>query len=127
MDARAEAPLRIAIVSAESLAEGFAPNRFVSRFRTMMEARGHQVSVVGRDDGPYHSATALTRITRYAHVAIGAIRAMATSDVIVTRGHFAHFPGARSPACAASLSSTSSTAGSTTRRRPTVSPACSAR
>ncbi len=49
----------------------------------------------GRDDGPYHSANALTRYARYAHVAIGTIRAMATSDVIVTRSHFAHLPCAR--------------------------------
>lgn len=77
---------------AESLAEGYAPKRHIDQVNAVLQSFGHDVVVVGRDDGPYHTATDRIRLGRYVYIARHTLRAMTASDVIVTRGHFAHYP-----------------------------------
>ncbi len=90
-----KAPLRIVIVCAESMAEGYAPFAHVSGIAKGLGSLGHQVIIVGEDSGPYHEAGLTGRLKRYAIVNRRAMKALSSADVVLARGHFAHFPWVR--------------------------------
>jgi glycosyltransferase involved in cell wall biosynthesis len=84
--------LRVLVVTAESLAEGYAAHARTSATAAILRERGHEVTVVGIDDGPYFNASWTQRLKRYLRVNRRTIRALAECDVIIARGHFAHLP-----------------------------------
>jgi glycosyltransferase involved in cell wall biosynthesis len=84
--------LRITIVSAESMTDGYAPFAHSQGLKSAFEKLGHQISVVGRDDGPYHDAVFMTRLFRYLIVNWNAMMALRNSDLMIARSHFANLP-----------------------------------
>jgi glycosyltransferase involved in cell wall biosynthesis len=86
--------LDIVLASAESLAQGFAPARFVDSLSQELQALGHKVTVAGLDTGSYHRSGFTQRVWRYIHVNWSVIKRLFNCDVIIARGHFAHLPWA---------------------------------
>jgi hypothetical protein len=84
--------LSITIVSAESMTDGYAPFAHSQGLKSAFEKLGHQISVVGRDDGPYHDAGFMTRLFRYLIVNWNAMMALRSSDLMIARSHFANLP-----------------------------------
>lgn len=84
--------LAIAIVSAESLVNGFAAKSFVEGVSQALKARGHEVSIFGYDTGPYHQASLFTRIRRYIKLSLKLTMQMRRQKLILARAHFANLP-----------------------------------
>jgi glycosyltransferase involved in cell wall biosynthesis len=84
--------LKILCVTAESLAEGYAAHSRMTATAGILRNLGHDVTLVGIDDGPYFKASLLARIRRYITVNRRVTRLLDSSDVVIARGHFAHLP-----------------------------------
>jgi glycosyltransferase involved in cell wall biosynthesis len=84
--------LKVLLISAESLVEGYAANARINANLGVLELLGHTATVIGEDDGPYFEASLWQRLKRYVRVNRRAMKAMADYDVLIARGHFAHLP-----------------------------------
>jgi glycosyltransferase involved in cell wall biosynthesis len=87
-------PIRLVIVSAESMAEGFAPHAHVTDISKAFKKLGHDVKIVGEDSGSYHRRGLFRRLFRYITINRRAIGAMSQCDAMLARGHFANLPWA---------------------------------
>jgi glycosyltransferase involved in cell wall biosynthesis len=87
-------PIRLVIVSAESMAEGFAPHAHVTDISKAFSALGHDVKIVGEDSGSYHVRGLFRRLSRYVTINRRAVSAMSQCDAMLARGHFANLPWA---------------------------------
>ncbi len=87
-------PLRVAIVCAESMADGYAPSAHINGIADALRSLGHEVSVIGEDNGPYHDAGLSGRMVRYARINWQAAQALPDADIMLARAHFAHWPWA---------------------------------
>jgi glycosyltransferase involved in cell wall biosynthesis len=84
--------LKVLLVSAESLVEGYAANARINANLGVLTLLGHSATVIGEDDGPYFEASLWQRLKRYLRVNRRVVDAMADHDVLIARGHFAHLP-----------------------------------
>lgn len=86
--------MKILFASAESSAEGYAPEAFTRGLCTELRALNHDVRIYASDTGPYHRTSLLKRLERYLRINTRVISAMGSADAIVSRAHFAHLPWA---------------------------------
>jgi glycosyltransferase involved in cell wall biosynthesis len=87
-----ERRLNLLLVSAESMAEGYAAYTRIHGNLGMLRTLGHEVYIVGEDDGPYFQSSLLQRMRRYVRVNRKVMAKLDSCDAIIARGHFAHLP-----------------------------------
>ncbi|MFM9974912.1 MAG: glycosyltransferase family 4 protein, partial [Beijerinckiaceae bacterium] len=84
--------MRMAVVCAESIADGYAPFSHIHGLTQALDRRGYSTTIIAKDSGSYHESSILSRLMRYAAINWQAIRATRHSDIMLARGHFAHLP-----------------------------------
>jgi glycosyltransferase involved in cell wall biosynthesis len=83
---------RVTMVVAESFADGYAPFSHATGLARALSKKGYQLSLIAEDTGPYHKNGLFARLKRFYRINRKALAALSQSDLVLARGHFAHFP-----------------------------------